>query len=96
MLLNPAAYIATSGKTGGAHSHLDNESSYPRGTGANGSTFTLAGQQSQTSIAEDLNHTINIGSHSHTVSATTANTGAGDSFSVVNAYVKLMGWYRIS
>jgi hypothetical protein len=39
-------------------------------------------------------HTVGIGAHSHSVSGTTANTGAGTAFSVVNAFIKLMAWYR--
>ncbi|MBG6243267.1 MAG: hypothetical protein EKE20_16305 [Candidatus Symbiopectobacterium sp. Dall1.0] len=39
-------------------------------------------------------HNVPIGAHSHSVSGVTANTGSGAVFSVVNQYVKLMGWYR--
>ncbi|WP_346827787.1 phage baseplate protein [Serratia inhibens] len=47
-----------------------------------------------TSQDGEHSHSVDIGSHSHTVSGSTGNSGGGDSFSVVNAYVKLMGWYR--
>ncbi|MDK7596305.1 phage tail protein, partial [Serratia ureilytica] len=39
-------------------------------------------------------HKIDIGGHSHSVSGTTGATGGGMGFSVVNQYIKLMGWYR--
>ncbi|MGV3345132.1 hypothetical protein ACGVWS_05055 [Enterobacteriaceae bacterium LUAb1] len=41
-----------------------------------------------------LSHTFEIGTHTHSVSGTTANTGSGSAVSVKNAYIKLMGWYR--
>ncbi|WP_255443869.1 MULTISPECIES: hypothetical protein [unclassified Serratia (in: enterobacteria)] len=39
-------------------------------------------------------HQINIGPHSHSVSGTTGSSGDGSAFSIVNPYVKIMGWYR--
>lgn len=39
-------------------------------------------------------HKIDIGGHNHSVSGTTGATGGGAGFSVVNQYIKLMGWYR--
>ncbi|MEY0287955.1 phage tail protein [Providencia rettgeri] len=41
-------------------------------------------------------HTVSIGAHSHTISGTTGNKGNGSSITVTNAYVMLMGWYRVS
>ena len=46
--------------------------------------------------AGNHNHTVAIGAHTHTISGTTGNTGSGSSVSVTNAYIMLMGWYRIS
>ncbi|WP_228011788.1 phage baseplate protein [Serratia marcescens] len=39
-------------------------------------------------------HKLDIGGHSHSVSGTTGSSGGGAAFSIVNPYVKLMGWYR--
>ncbi|MEN4243899.1 hypothetical protein P9A06_04865 [Serratia marcescens] len=39
-------------------------------------------------------HKVDIGGHSHSVSGTTGSSGGGAAFSIINAYVKLMGWYR--
>ncbi|CBJ89272.1 conserved hypothetical protein [Xenorhabdus nematophila ATCC 19061] len=39
-------------------------------------------------------HSIYIGAHTHTVSGNTENTGSGSPVSIVNMYIKLMGWYR--
>lgn len=50
---------------------------------------------SATSSAGNHNHTVYVGAHTHTISGTTGNTGSGSSVSVVNAYIMLMGWYRI-
>ncbi|KMV69537.1 Long tail fiber protein p37 [bacteria symbiont BFo2 of Frankliniella occidentalis] len=40
------------------------------------------------------NHDIWLGAHSHSVSGATANTGSGKAVSILNSYIKLMGWYR--
>jgi hypothetical protein len=36
------------------------------------------------------------GGHSHTYSGNTENLGSGAALAVTNAYIMLMGWYRIS
>ena len=41
-------------------------------------------------------HTVAIGAHSHTVSGTTGSKGSGSAINVTNAYIMLMGWYRVS
>ncbi|MEX9909500.1 phage baseplate protein [Providencia huaxiensis] len=46
--------------------------------------------------AGDHSHSVAIGAHSHTVSGTTGNKGSGGAITVTNAYIMLMGWYRIS
>ncbi|MEM8325549.1 phage tail protein [Morganella morganii] len=61
----------------------------PVGDGKN--TYTT-----NTASAGNHSHTVAIGAHTHTVSGTTGNAGSGSSVSVVNAYIMLMGWYRIS
>ncbi|VEJ54302.1 tail fiber protein [Pragia fontium] len=40
------------------------------------------------------NHTVGIGSHSHSINGNTNSVGSGSPVPVVNAYIKLMGWYR--
>ncbi|MTC47426.1 phage tail protein [Providencia sp. wls1922] len=40
--------------------------------------------------------TSNNGAHTHTVSGTTGNKGGGTSINITNAYIMLMGWYRIA
>lgn len=57
--------------------------------GATGSAYTQ-----YTNSAGGHSHNIAIGSHSHTISGNTNNTGSGSPVSVVNSYIMLMGWYR--
>ncbi|UBX48861.1 phage tail protein [Providencia alcalifaciens] len=40
--------------------------------------------------------TSNSGAHTHTVTGTIGNAGSGSAITVTNAYIMLMGWYRIS
>lgn len=40
--------------------------------------------------------TSNSGAHTHTYSGNTENLGSGTALTVANAYIMLMGWYRIS
>lgn len=49
-----------------------------------------------TSKAGNHVHTVTIGAHTHTVSGTTGKTGSGSEINITNAFVTLMGWYRIS
>ncbi|WP_334473518.1 phage tail-collar fiber domain-containing protein [Arsenophonus sp. PmNCSU2021_1] len=49
-----------------------------------------------TSQAGNHSHTVILGPHSHTVSGTTGKTGGGSEINITNAFVTLMGWYRIS
>ncbi|WP_317618148.1 phage baseplate protein [Xenorhabdus griffiniae] len=39
-------------------------------------------------------HTVHIGSHTHSISGTTGNTGGNSAINITNSYVMLMGWYR--
>ncbi|WP_340610759.1 phage baseplate protein [Xenorhabdus bharatensis] len=48
-----------------------------------------------TSTEGEHQHTMYIGSHSHTVSGTTSSTGKGGAIDITNNYIMLMGWYRI-
>lgn len=47
-----------------------------------------------TGSAGEHNHTVNIGSHSHSVSGSTENMGSGTALSVKNEYITLAAWYR--
>ncbi|WP_158304285.1 hypothetical protein [Xenorhabdus bovienii] len=40
-------------------------------------------------------HSVYIGSHHHTVSGVTANTGNGEIIDITNGYIMLMGWCRL-
>lgn len=40
--------------------------------------------------------TSNSGAHTHTYSGNTENLGSGTALTVTNAYIMLMGWYRVS
>lgn len=39
-------------------------------------------------------HTVTLPAHSHVVTGSTGNAGSSAAFSVVNAFIKLAGWYR--
>ncbi|MFV8075196.1 phage tail protein, partial [Enterobacter cloacae complex sp.6730661] len=58
----------------------------------NGNTRTINGMHSAGNHA----HTVAIGAHSHTVSGTTESKGSSSAINVTNAYIMLMGWYRVS
>lgn len=49
-----------------------------------------------TTQAGNHTHSVTLGPHSHTVSGTTGKTGSGSKINITNAFVTLMGWYRIS
>ncbi len=55
-----------------------------------------AGAHAHTVAIGAHSHTVGMGAHTHTLSGTTANTGSGSAISVINTFIKLMGWYRIS
>ncbi|MDC9622847.1 phage tail protein [Xenorhabdus sp. XENO-7] len=48
-----------------------------------------------TSTEGEHQHKVDIGSHSHAVSGTTSSTGKKEAIDITNAYIILMGWYRI-
>ncbi|ENN8378608.1 phage tail protein [Providencia rettgeri] len=60
------------------------------------SANNYAGYDYLTSSSGAHTHTVAVGAHTHTVSGTTGNKGSGSAITVTNAYVMLMGWYRIS
>lgn len=87
----------------GDHQHTYSQPSYPGGNGASGSQYSLSSTPAATTVAGGHAHTVAIGGHSHTtaigahshsVSGTTGNAGSGTAISVVNSFIKLMGWYR--
>ncbi|WP_419181521.1 phage baseplate protein [Providencia rettgeri] len=81
--------------TAGAHTHT-------AGTPINSywgdrNNKTLApGNGNATSSSGAHNHTVTIGAHTHTISGATGNKGSGSAITVTNAYIMLMGWYRVS
>ncbi|SFN48087.1 Phage tail fibre repeat-containing protein [Izhakiella capsodis] len=77
----------------GEHTHPFNGPDYSHGNGADGGNFRLDAPLN-TGAAGSHAHNVPIGAHAHSVSGTTANTGSGTAFSVANAFIKLMGWYR--
>ncbi|HGJ5855323.1 phage baseplate protein, partial [Arsenophonus nasoniae] len=83
--------------TTGNHVHnYTNNSGY---IGASGSAWVAASNKKDnatTSSSGNHVHTVAIGPHSHTVSGTTGKTGGGNEINITNAFVTLMGWYRIS
>ncbi|MGB5115711.1 MAG: phage tail protein [Providencia rettgeri] len=80
----------------GAHTHSFTNNIGGYGSGSN-SPFTLGSTKSgDTSVAPEHSHYVDIGAHTHTVSGTTENKGSASAISVTNAYIMLMGWYRIS
>ncbi|MEY0132534.1 hypothetical protein AB7V66_14825 [Providencia rettgeri] len=80
----------------GAHTHSFTNNIGGYGSGSN-SPYTLGSTKSEnTSVAPEHSHYVDIGAHTHTVSGTTENKGSASAISVTNAYIMLMGWYRIS
>lgn len=79
----------------GAHTHTYQTLQYQKGNSHDVGGGNSGYETRTTSSAGAHTHTIAIGAHSHTVSGTTGNTGNGSSVSVINAYIMLMGWYRI-
>ncbi|HHR6165683.1 TPA: phage tail protein [Providencia alcalifaciens] len=89
-------YGTKSTNTTGAHTHgVNGEDSGSGGSNfgrGNGNTRTINGMHSAGNHA----HTVTIGAHSHTVSGTTESKGSSSAINVTNAYIMLMGWYRVS
>ncbi|HGJ5865063.1 MAG TPA: tail fiber protein [Arsenophonus nasoniae] len=64
--------------------------------GGDGSHNQWYGATKNTNSAGNHAHTVTIGAHTHTVSGTTGKTGSGSEINITNAFITLMGWYRIS
>ncbi len=88
-------YGTKSTNTTGSHTHPiasdirsywgdSNHISYQPGTGRS------------SGAAGDHAHTVAIGAHTHTVSGTTGSKGGNTAINITNAYIMLMGWYRVS
>lgn len=54
------------------------------------------GSNNATSSSGAHAHTVAIGAHSHTISGTISMTGSDSAVTIKNAYIMLMGWYRIA
>lgn len=82
--------------TTGGHVHTYNKSEADGGgsysTSGNGGAWGTL----RTNSAGNHAHTVTLGQHSHTVSGTTGKMGNGSEINITNAFVTLMGWYRIS
>ncbi|UBX29527.1 phage tail-collar fiber domain-containing protein [Arsenophonus apicola] len=79
--------------------HVHNYTKNSGYIGASGSAWVAASNKKDnatTSSSGNHVHTVAIGPHSHTVSGTTGKTGGGNEINITNAFVTLMGWYRIS
>ncbi|HHR5847894.1 TPA: phage baseplate protein [Providencia alcalifaciens] len=60
------------------------------GTDDDGTVYNFTASRSWTGV------TSNNGAHTHTVTGAIGNSGSGSPITVTNAYIMLMGWYRIS
>jgi microcystin-dependent protein len=88
-------YGTPSTNTAGGHTHALPSSESIGSGGATGLVEgPLASDVMTTLDGGEHSHTVAVGAHNHTLSGTTDNTGSGSAISIVNAYVKLMGWYR--
>ncbi|MBS0924013.1 phage tail protein [Providencia sp. JGM181] len=63
--------------------------SYGGGDDAGG-LWTFKGSSGWSGVTSDS------GVHTHTISGTTGNAGSGSAIDITNAFITLMGWYRIS
>ncbi|MEQ5125537.1 phage tail protein [Providencia alcalifaciens] len=66
-----------------------------------GNTGQFGGGWANSAIRFDASRTwsgvtSNNGAHTHTISGTTGNAGSGSAIDITNAFITLMGWYRIS
>lgn len=83
--------------TTGSHTHtIPDANAIPgSGVGFQGTGYSLASKS--TNAAGDHNHTVDIGSHNHTLNgAKTEALGSGTALNVVNQFIKLAAWYRVS
>ncbi|MEY0013887.1 hypothetical protein AB7W94_02930 [Providencia rettgeri] len=66
------------------------------GTGYNGNNTTGGYKYVFNASKTWSGETSNSGAHTHTYSGNTENLGSGTALTVTNAYIMLMGWYRLS
>lgn len=64
--------------------------------GGSGSHNQWYGATKNTNSAGNHTHTVTLGPHTHKVSGTTGKAGGDSKINITNAFVTLMGWYRIS
>ncbi len=78
------------------HSHTISLRSVGQLTGGSqdGSSDDIISTQSTNTSSYQHSHSVAVGAHDHLVQGDTGSAGNGDSFSIVNQYVKLAGWYR--
>ncbi|WGL97192.1 phage tail protein [Arsenophonus sp. aPb] len=83
--------------TTGEHAHnYTNKSKSTRTSGDAWSAAAGENVNATTSASGNHAHTVAIGAHNHTVSGTTGKTGSGSEINIINAFVTLMCWYRVS
>ena len=98
-------YGTKNSNSAGAHTHTVSagmeqsagigSSDARKATNVNGTlTSSSAGAHAHTIAIGAHAHTIGLGSHIHSVSGTTGNIGSDQAFTIVNKFIKLMGWYR--
>ncbi|EJD6498628.1 phage tail protein [Providencia rettgeri] len=78
------------------HSVIADDAGSGSGNFGRGNNNRRAINQSAMGLAGAHTHTVAIGAHNHTLSGTTGNKGSAAVITVTNAYIMLMGWYRIS
>ncbi|CAK7075548.1 phage tail protein [Providencia sp.] len=81
--------------TAGAHTHTAGPPINSYWGDRNNKTLA-PGSGNVTSSSGAHNHTVTIGAHTHTISGATGKKGSGSAITVTNAYIMLMGWYRVS
>ncbi|WP_230083330.1 phage tail protein [Providencia sp. wls1950] len=60
------------------------------GNDDDGTIYNFTASRTWTGVTSDS------GVHTHTISGTTGNAGSGSAIDITNAFITLMGWYRIS
>ncbi|WGM00946.1 phage baseplate protein [Arsenophonus nasoniae] len=81
----------------GEHAHnYTNKSESKRASGDGWNVASGRNVNATTSSSGNHVHTLWLGPHTHTVSGTTGKAGGASEINITNAFVTLMGWYRIS
>ncbi|WP_285316882.1 hypothetical protein [Providencia rettgeri] len=90
-------YGTKSTNSTGAHTHGGSGRTAFNAAGSNYATVANGTVTNPTTASSGAHtHTVSIGAHTHTVSGTTGIKGGGAAITVTNAYIMLMGWYRMS